>query len=278
VASNPPESAPDLQAAPPPDSIPPDQPGWRTYAGIVFFLLLILGAAAALRWTPLAQYANKEWLIGALEQLRGIWWAPLVLLGMYAVLPPLGFPVSPMIIASAVVFGAFWGSVYNYLGCVIGASISYEVARGLGRSFVEHIAGERLRRVEKLIDRHGFWSLVRLRFLPIPFPVVNFGAALVGVRRPSFHLATALGHIIPIPIWTYFWVVLFGAAAGEIASAGRNLFLAMILFLTLSFAPRWWQRYKRRKRLRELQELREGRGEPRSDGEAPPDEPPRAGE
>ncbi|MDY7094357.1 MAG: TVP38/TMEM64 family protein [Acidobacteriota bacterium] len=267
MASTPSGSAPDPQAASPSDETPAETPRWRAYAGIILFLLLILGAAAALRWTPLSQYANKEWLIGALEELRGIWWAPLVLLALYAVLPPLGFPVSPMIIASAVVFGVFWGSVYNYLGCIIGASISYEVARGLGRSFIEHIAGDRLKRAEKLIDRHGFWSLVRLRFLPVPFPLVNFGAALVGVRRPSFHLATAIGHILPIPIWTYFWVVLFGAAAGEIASAGRNLFLAMILFLTLSFAPRWWQRYKRRKRLEELREMRRGQLQGRPDPE-----------
>lgn len=235
----------------------------RAILGFVVFVLLIAGAFAALRWTPLAAYADKDTLTAFLDRVGNAWWAPLAFLGLYLVAPPLGLPVSPLIISGAVVFGAFWGSVYNYIGCVLGAGVSFHVARGLGRSFVEHIAGNRLERVEKLIDRHGFWSLVRLRFLPIPFPLVNFGAALMGVRPAPFHISTILGHLLPIPIWTYFWASLFGAAAGTVASAGRNLAGALGLFLLLSFAPRLWQRWRRRRRLRELMEMRARR---RADG------------
>lgn len=241
------------------EPIPPPPSRWRTFGGFALFLLLIVGAAAALRFTPLAEYANRDWIIGTLHELRELWWSPLVLLALYVLLTPLGAPVSPMIIASAVVFGAVWGSVYNFVGCVLGAGLSFHLARGLGRGVVEHFGGERLERVEKLIDRHAFWSLVRVRFLPIPFPLVNWGAALVGVRPGTFHLSTALGHLLPIPVWTYFWYTLFGAAAGEMASAGRNLALAFALFLGLSFAPRLWQRYKRKKKLEELRRMRAAR-------------------
>ena len=92
--------------------------------------------------------------------------------------------------------------------------------------------------------------------------VNDFGAALMGVRPGTFHGSTILGHLLPIPIWTYFWASLFGAAAGKVASAGRNLAAALGLFLLLSFAPRLWQRWRRKKRLRELIELRSRRAQP----------------
>lgn len=198
-------------------------------------------------------------MIGLLEDLRQKPWAPLVLLALYLVLSPLGMPTSPLLAAGGVVFGVFWGSIYNYLGSLLGATVSYFLARGLGRDFVLHLVGKHLDKLERMMDKHGFWAVVRIRFLPIPFPVMNFGPALMGVKPLTFILASALGFLIPVPVWTYFWAILFGAAAGEAGTAGRNVALAMGLFLMLSFAPRLWVGLRRRKRYRTLLEQRKPR-------------------
>lgn len=234
-------------------------PARAIWGGVALLALLLLGFAA-LRFTPLGNVLDREWLISSLDHLREAWWAPAAFLGLYLVLCPLGMPTSPLMATGAVVFGAFWGSVYNLAGSVLGAAVSYFLARGLGRELVLHFFGKRLARFDKVLQRHGFWTLVRMRFLPIPFPVLSYGPALVGIRPLPYLTATVLGLLVPVPVWTYFWSSLFGAAAGEIASASRNLILALVLFLVISFLPRLVVGLRRRKRYRELQAQRQASG------------------
>ncbi len=231
----------------------------RSALGFAILAALFLATLAALRWTPLGELADRETMIGLLENLRQKPWAPLALLALYLVLTPLGMPTSPLMAAGGVVFGVFWGSVYNYLGSVLGAIVSYFLARGLGRDFILHLVGERLAKLENLMHKHGFWAVVRIRFFPIPFPIMNFGPALLGIKPTPFILATALGLLLPIPVWTYFWATLIGAASGEATSVGRNTALAMGLFLILSFAPRLWMKLRRRRRYQELMSRRRDR-------------------
>ena len=236
-----------------------NRPQRRPYVGFLILVALFLGMLAALRWTPLGDLADRETLIQILEGLRQNRWAPLVFLALYLVLAPLGMPTTPLMAAGAIVFGVFWGSVYNYVGHVLGAVVSYYLARGLGREFILQLVGNRLDRLEKMLDRHGFWAMFRIRFFPIPFPVMNYGPALLGVKPAPYHLGTILGLLVPVPAWTYFWGALLGAASGESSNAGRNLILALGLFLVLSFAPRLWMGMRRRKRLQQLRRQRENR-------------------
>ena len=237
-------------------SSPPDLR--RALLRFTLFIALLAGGFVALRWTPLADYANKEWIISTLQQLRESWWAPLAFVAIYGVLCPLAMPTTPLMAAGAIVFGLGLGSLYNFLGSILGAATSFFLARGLGHDLILHLFGDRLRRFEKTLSRHSFWAIVRIRFLPVPFPVVNFGSALMGVKPATFLFATGLGMLLPVPLWTYFWVAIFGAAAGQASHAARNVAFALLLFLTLSFAPRLWTGYRRKKRLRELNQLRKG--------------------
>lgn len=229
----------------------------RALIRFTLFILLLVGGFVALRWTPLAEYANKEWIISTLQQLRQSWWAPLVFVGIYGALCPLGMPTTPLMAAGAIVFGVGLGSLYNFLGSIVGAATSFFLARGLGHDLVLHLFGDRLKRFEKTLARHSFWSIVRVRFLPVPFPIVNFGSALMGVNAVTFLVATALGMLIPVPLWTYFWAAILGAAAGEGSQAGRNVAVALGLFLFLSFAPKLWTGYRRKKRLQDLRQKRQ---------------------
>ena len=228
----------------------------RALGGFSVLVLLVAAGLAALRWTPLGAFLDREVLIESLEALRHAWWAPLAFLGLYLVLPPVGMPTTPLMAAGAIVFGTLWGSVYNYVGSMVGAAACFFLARGLGRNLILYFFAKPLQRFEKVLDRHGLWALVRLRFLPVPFPVMGYGPALVGIRPGTYLLSCAVGFLLPIPIWTYFWASIFGAAAGEAAAAGRNVVLAMTLFLLLSFVPRFLAGYRRRSRLRQLQERR----------------------
>jgi len=136
-------------------------------------VVIVVAGFAVLRWTPLSQYLTVAKISALFDQLRGAWWAPAALILSYIVLCPLGVPASPMMIAGGMVFGPVWGSVYNVAGTFLGGTATYFMGRGLGRDFVRHLAGNRLKRVERLIARRGLWGLVdtylNVRLFPVGY-------------------------------------------------------------------------------------------------------------
>ena len=147
--------------------------------------------------------------------MRGLWWAPAALVGTIVVLGSVGLPATPFIIAGAAIFGPVWGTFWNWVGIFLCSLTGFLLARLLGREFVERIGGAKIQRAEKLLHRRGFMPLIAIRFLPIPFTLVNAAAAVVGVKLPKFLAATAIGLLPPIAILTYFSSALLDAATGD---------------------------------------------------------------
>ena len=204
------------------------------------FALLIAALAAVLLLTPARQYLEKEALTALLEQLREAWWAPLALIGGYVLIAPSGIPISPLIAAGGIVFGPLWGWIYNSVGSLLGAVVSYLLARALGKDLVEHLAGEkRMRRVEAMLERHGFWTLVGIRFMPIPFAFINYAVALTGFRFRTFLTTTVIGLVPSILMWTYIYYALVSAAtADERGALVRNAVLVILMIgLVLLLRP-----------------------------------------
>lgn len=228
---------------------------WRA----ALFVLLIVLAFAALRFTPLADYLTQEQMVAAFAAVRQSWWAPLVLIALFAFTAPLGIPMTPYIVAGAVVFGFAVGSVYNVIGLLLGAATSYYLARALGRDFVVHVTRGRLRRAERVFERSGFWPLVQCRFVPLPFPVVNFGAALAGVKAPLFLSASFVGIIPSTLVHTFFSAWWFGAGGAERWWIFAAWLAVVVAFNVLIGYPSIRRRWHRRRRYRELQEARRER-------------------
>jgi uncharacterized membrane protein YdjX (TVP38/TMEM64 family) len=223
-----------------PAAEPHGSDGGRLRGALLRFAVLasiIAALAALLLLTPAAEYLDREKLTELLGRLRQAWWAPLALIASYLVIAPSGIPVSPLIAAGGAVFGPLWGWVYNSIGCLLGAVVSYGLAHALGKELVEHLAGERrMRRVEAMLERHGFWTLVGIRFMPIPFALINYGASLAGFRFGRFLTTTTIGLVPSILMWTYIYYALVSAATADERSAllrNGGLVIAMIALLLL---------------------------------------------
>ena len=244
---------------------PPLEEGGKKsgFARLAFKAALLLGLLLLgfllLRYSPLREFLDRERLAATLAVLRGAWWSPFLLLALYVLLAPLGLPMTPLIFASAAVFGTLVGGAYNILGCFLGAAASFLLARWLGRDLVVRLAGDRLRGVEKLLARHGFWSLLRVRFLPVPFVLINYGAALAGVPLSTFLLASALGLLPSIAVFTHFFASLTHAAAEDRGGLVFDLAVSLGALLALSLLPQVWMRWRRFRRYRGLVEKRSGR-------------------
>ena len=210
---------------------------------------MLVAGYVAIRYTPLGEWTSEERIREALADIRGVWWAPFVLLAAYAVIAPFGISMFPLTIAGAA-FGPFAGSVLNTIGIVIGAITTYFTARALGRDFVVRITGKKIRKAERVITRQGIWPLIQLRFMPIPYPLINFAAALSGVPAARFIVASIIGLIPATLIHSYFIAQLIYTSGQERVTQG--IYYALVLIAVNLAIGMGWVRTARQRRARYL--------------------------
>jgi uncharacterized membrane protein YdjX (TVP38/TMEM64 family) len=219
----------------------------RALARFLIFVVLLAAGFLTLRLPAVRALLEVEALTAMLERLRvHPAAAPSFVVGA-AVLTAVGMPGSVPLIVGGVVFGAFFGGVLAFAGNVGGAALSYFLGHHLARELVVHIFGNRIERLGEALEREGFWTLVRLRFVPVPFAVTNYGACLAGVSFGTYLSSTALA-LLPITfVYTYFAATLVGVAEADRAGVLRQLGLAVLLLLLLSFVPPRIMAWRRRK-------------------------------
>jgi len=125
------------------------------------------------------------------------WIAPVVFVLAYAALTVLLFPGSVLTAAGGAAFGLAAGVALSVLGATLGAVAAFLIGRRVGRGQVERIAGRRLGRLDRWLERRGFLAVLYTRLLPVlPFNALNYAAGVTGVRTRDYVLATAIG-IVP---------------------------------------------------------------------------------
>jgi uncharacterized membrane protein YdjX (TVP38/TMEM64 family) len=159
-------------------------------AWIVFMLA---GGYRYLTFSALAQ--NRDWLCGLVQQWGIL--AALVYVLIYAALVALSVPGAAILtIAGGFLFGTWIGGLCAVIGATLGATAIFLAARG-GLGGLAQRAGRFVGKLEAGFRADAFNYLLVLRLVPIfPFWLVNLVPALVGVRLPTYVLATFLG-IIP---------------------------------------------------------------------------------
>jgi uncharacterized membrane protein YdjX (TVP38/TMEM64 family) len=159
-------------------------------AWIVFMLA---GGYRYLTFSALAQ--NRDWLCGLVQQWGVL--AAFVYIMVYATLVALSVPGAAILtIAGGFLFGTWVGGLCAVIGATLGATAIFLAARaGLGG--LAQRAGRFVGKLEAWFRADAFSYLLVLRLVPIfPFWLVNLVPALVGVRLPTYVLATFLG-IVP---------------------------------------------------------------------------------
>lgn len=212
-----------------------------TRSAIVRALVLVSVLAAvfaATRWTPLGEWLQRDLIVDRLLSFRGETWSGPMLVGLLTIFGLFGLPVTPLMFAGAAVFGVLGGWFYNLLGCILGSIVSYLAGHWLGGDLIRRLVGpKRFEAMMRIWERHGFWTVFRLRFLPIPFPFVNYGAALAGIGFGTYLVASTLGMALSVGVWTYLFFTLFEATSGERGGLIVKAALALAGVLALTFLP-----------------------------------------
>ncbi|HEX9445006.1 MAG TPA: VTT domain-containing protein [Candidatus Binatia bacterium] len=167
---------------------------------VVGVLVALVAMTAAWRWTPLAEQIDIRKITAWAVSLRDNPARSVIILGAYLVGSLVSFPVTLLILATAIVFGPLVGSAYSFAGCLLGAAATYAVGYLMGKSLVQRLAGRKWRRVEKAVGQTGVMAVAALRLLPVaPFTIVNI-----------------ISGAVKIPVWNYFLGSLIGLAPGII--------------------------------------------------------------
>jgi uncharacterized membrane protein YdjX (TVP38/TMEM64 family) len=160
-------------------------------------------------------------------------WAVGISIGLMvaqAILAPL--PGNVVTITNALVFGPIWGSILSWFSTVLGACLCFLLSKTLGKPFAHKIVGESIQKAERFFEKYGLHAMFLVRMMPfVPFDAISYGAPLVGVPFHRFLLATAIGIVPSILVYSYlgtliagvYWWVLLGllvaALVGVITAA-----------------------------------------------------------
>lgn len=173
--------------------------------------------------------------------------AALVYISIYILGTIFLVPGTVLSFAGAVVFGAYKGTLFTWIGAVIGSTLSFLLAKLLGRDFVTQLFGDRLDALDRRVRDNGFTGLLIIRLLPIfPYNAVNFGSGFTSIRLRDYVLATALG-ILP---GTFVYQYLFAKFGRRILEEGfkveylydPELLGALGLFIAFIVIGKWAQK------------------------------------
>lgn len=208
------------------------RPLWRA-AGTA---IVVIGLAAAWRWTPLGAWLEPERLAAAASVLREAPLGPPMSVALFVVASLAMVPVTALIVAMGLLHGSWLGFVCAVSGALASAALGYAVGRILWRDAVRRLGGSRLNRLSRALGRRGILAVATVRLVPVaPFTVVNLVAGSSHVRFRDF----ALGTLLVMTPGTLLMTALADRAVDVVrAPQPRSVLLALVLLAGIGVAVR----------------------------------------
>jgi len=221
-----------------------DKKSSATKIKALLFIIFIIATILLFRFTPLKEYLHPQALKDIFAS-RGPF-APLFFILAYAIGVCLFLPATLFTGIGAMLFGTFFGFLYNITGAMLGASAAFYIGRYLGRDFAASLIGDRLTRYDKKIADNGFAVTLYLRLLFFPFTPLNFGMALTRISFGQYFWGTFFGILAGGFVMTFFF-----ATITEVWSTGQweklwgwRALLSVILFIGSFFIPTVLKHFK----------------------------------
>jgi len=192
-------------------------------------LVVLVGMTAAWKWGPLADQIDIRKMTALAVSLRKDPARHVIIPAAYIIGSLVSFPVTLLILATAIVFGPVVGSAYSFAGCFLGAAATYAVGYFMGKDFVRRIAGRKWQRMEEKISQSGIMAVAALRLLPVaPFTIVNVVSGAFKVPILHYFVGSMLGLAPGILVINFF--------AHQFARAARNPGVGSYAFLAVAVA------------------------------------------
>lgn len=163
---------------------------------LLFAAVLVVGVLAfSIIWSVgRSEVLTSDEIRAFLATARGHPWAPVLVLATFMLGAVVAFPVNILILATAAVFGPWWGFLYATLGAFSSAFAVYFVGARVGKEPLARLFGERWRHILEGVRQQGILVVVASRVLPVgPGTLVNLALGSSGIRLADFAIGTVVG-------------------------------------------------------------------------------------
>ena len=160
-------------------------------------LVVLVGLGVALGVSEMGRGLEPAVLM---ERIRALGpWGQAAVVALMVVHSFVPFPAEILALCAGALYGTAHGTALIWAGAMLGAALSFGLARWLGRPFVEAMLRARDRaRLERWSAEQGAVTLLVVRFIPvIAFNLINYAAGLTRVGWGTFLWTTGVG-ILPL--------------------------------------------------------------------------------
>jgi uncharacterized membrane protein YdjX (TVP38/TMEM64 family) len=182
----------------------------------------------------------KEWIrefIGWVQQLgpAGV----VVFIIAYALATVLFLPGWIFTVSAGLIYGIVAGTAIALTGAVIGASLSFLVARYLLRQNIEELTKKnpRFRAIDEAIGKNGWKIVGLLRLSPlIPFNLSNYFYGITGISFGAYVLVSAIGMIPGTLMYAYLGAIGQASVSGGTAAHSKWQYVLLAIGLVATIA------------------------------------------
>ena len=166
---------------------------WRWLAAGALVVAVVL-AGLAWRYSDAAGLADPRRLADFMETLPGGLAGGLLVAGVFVLAGLVAFPVTLLIGATAIAFGAWPGLPYAAGGALASALATYGIGRLIGPEVLRRRMGPRMTRLREAVSERGVLAVAGVRLLPVaPFSIVNLIAGAFRIPVVDYTVGTLFG-------------------------------------------------------------------------------------
>lgn len=177
-------------------------------------------------------------------------WSGIILIMICVFRPILFFPATLLTLLSGILFGFWWGLFFIFIGENISASFAYIVGKYFGADILNKKGKEfslLKKTLNKVQDNH-FESVLIMRFIFLPFDLVNYGCGIMKIKWKSFFWATFIGIIPGAAAFVSLGASLENIDQLELSKISLNneqLAITVVLFITSFALARFLKKFKK---------------------------------
>lgn len=166
----------------------------RRYLSLLVAGAALLALALAWRFTPLGAWLEPERMRAAVAAIGRLPLAPVWLVLAFVAASLSMVPVTALIVATILVFGALKGFAYALTGTLLSALAGYGLGVLMGRRGRWPLDGGRIESIAKRIAHNGILAVATVRVVPVaPFAVINLAAGSLRLPLRDYVIGTVVG-------------------------------------------------------------------------------------
>ncbi len=214
---------------------------WQKLIALAFWLILVGGHLWYIRQNGLSPLQAAQLMI---DVLQGKTYGPLIYIMVYALRPLIFFSATILTLAGGFIFGPFWGVIYVVIGSNASAMVAYLVGRYFGQGMIDPEKSEGvIQNYAQRMRRNSFETVLIMRFVFLPYDLVNYLSGLLQIEWKSFILATILGSIPGTISFVLFGASIEGNFTGAAPSLNPTVLgIAALMFVASLVLSRYFKR------------------------------------